>query len=179
MFSIPSLSQRSLAALLPACTLALAACAPMSSIDSASAAPAPVNLSARAELKAFPQALEGHRRYVIELPVQPDESRHRVELYGSKTMQVDCNTRHMDGQFEKLTVQGWGYDYWVLRTRQQVLTTMMACPPGSERPGRVQTASSELLRYNSKLPLVVFVPEGLELGYRIWNAGEAQQAPER
>ena len=179
MLSIKSFSLRSLAALLPACALALTACAPMSSIDSASAAPAAVNPSAHAELKAFPQTLEGHRRYVIELPVQPDENRYRVELYGSKAMQVDCNTRHMDGQFAKVTVEGWGYDYWVLRTRQQVLTTMMACPPGSERPGQVQTAPSELLRYNSKLPLVVFVPEGLELGYRIWNAGEAQQATAR
>lgn len=27
-------------------------------------------------------------------------------------------------------------------------------------------------RYNSKLPVVVYVPDGLEVSYRIWGADE-------
>lgn len=36
-----------------------------------------------------------------------------------------------------------------------------------------------LVRYNSKLPVVVYVPEGVEVRYRIWSAGEgAEPIPE-
>jgi ecotin len=30
-----------------------------------------------------------------------------------------------------------------------------------------------LLRYNSKLPVVVYVPNGFEVRYRIWRADES------
>ncbi len=36
-----------------------------------------------------------------------------------------------------------------------------------------------LLRYNSKLPVVVYVPEGFEVRYRIWQAGEKVIRAER
>jgi serine protease inhibitor ecotin len=35
------------------------------------------------------------------------------------------------------------------------------------------------VRYNSKLPVVVFVPEGMGLGYRVWAAGARHDAPVR
>jgi ecotin len=31
----------------------------------------------------------------------------------------------------------------------------------------------QLLRYNSRLPLVVYVPEGVEVRYRIWRAEDS------
>jgi serine protease inhibitor ecotin len=47
--------------------------------------------------------------------------------------------------------------------------------PGIRSSG--QNFSDQLLRYNSKLPLVVYEPSGFEVRYRIWAAGEeAQQA---
>ena len=162
-----------LAALLPICGALLAACAqpPMS----ASTTP---NAAAQKELKAFPATLAGHQRYVIELPALPDEDAHKLELIGGKAMTVDCNARGMDGHFEPRDVPGWGYTYWVLQSRGQVMTTMMACPPGSQRPGVAQTQGT-LLRYNSKLPVVVFVPDGMGLRWRVWQAGAAQEAPLR
>ncbi len=150
-------------ALLAACTL-----------PAMTASPAP-NPAARQELKAFPEQLPGHQRFVIELPALADEDAHKLELVGTRAMTVDCNTRGMDGRFESRDVQGWGYTYWVLQSRGQVVTTMMACPPGTQRPGVAQTPGA-LLRYNSKLPVVVFVPEGLGLSYRVWNAGTLQTA---
>ena len=162
---------RRLALLLPLCVLALAACAqqPMTSVS---------NPVAAKELKAFPAAMAGHRRYVIELPQLPDENDHKLELIAGKAMQVDCNSRGMDGRFETRDVQGWGYSYWVFSSQGQVLSTMMMCPPGSAKPGFVQ-AEPLLVRYNSKLPVVVFVPEGFELRWRIWQAGAVQGAMPR
>lgn len=158
-----------LAAALPACGALLAACAQQ---------PAAPDPAASQELKAFPAALAGYQRHVIELPALADESGHRLELIGTKAVTVDCNTRGMDGRFEARDVQGWGYTYWVLHSRGQVMTTMMACPPGSAHPGVAQTQGT-LVRYNSKLPVVVFVPEGMGLGYRVWSAGALQAAAPR
>lgn len=130
------------------------------------------------ELKAFPATMPGHRREVIELPALANESERKVELIGGKAMTVDCNVRGMDGQFESRDVPGWGYTYWVFKSAGQVRSTMMACPPGSEKPGFVQ-AQPLMVRYNSKLPLVVFVPEGMQLRWRLWQAGPLQEASPR
>ena len=118
------------------------------------------------------------QRHVIELPALPDEDAHKLELIGGKAMTVDCNSRGMDGRFEARDVPGWGYSYWVLQSQGQVHSTMMMCPPGSAKPGFVQ-AEPLLVRYNSKLPVVVFVPEGMQLRWRVWRAGATQEAPAR
>jgi ecotin len=36
----------------------------------------------------------------------------------------------------------------------------------------------ELLRYNSRLPLVVYVPVGVEVRYRIWKADQEILLPD-
>ncbi|MFT4195103.1 ecotin family protein [Ottowia sp.] len=156
-------------ALLPLCGALLAACA------QTPAAPDP---QAAQALSAFPAGLPGHHRHVIELPALPDEGSRQLELIGVKPMTVDCNSRGMDGRFEARDVQGWGYTYWVLDSQGQVRSTLMACPPGSQRPGFAE-AEPLRVRYNSRLPVVVFVPEGMALRWRVWQAGAVQDAPVR
>jgi len=36
-----------------------------------------------------------------------------------------------------------------------------------------------IIRYNSRLPIVVYVPEGVEVRYRIWTAGPEVKAIEK
>jgi ecotin len=36
-----------------------------------------------------------------------------------------------------------------------------------------------LIRYNSRLPIVVYAPEGVEVHYRIWNAESETKAVEK
>lgn len=50
----------------------------------------------------------------------------------------------------------------------------MGCPPGSERTAFVRSSDETLVRYNSRLPLVVYTPEDVELRYRVWRGGEEQ-----
>ena len=133
------------------------------------------NPEAEQALQAFPQTEPGYQRHVILLPELDHEDEHKVELIGGKLMAVDCNVHGMDGQFNKLDLQGWGYTYWMLESRQQVRSTMMMCPDSSKHEAFVQT-ESVLLRYNSRLPVVVFVPEGLQLRWRVWQAGATQDA---
>jgi ecotin len=55
---------------------------------------------------------------------------------------------------------------------------MMACPEEEKR--RIFVAvhlDDPMLRYNSKLPVVVYVPDGFSVRYRIWSAdSEAREA---
>lgn len=47
----------------------------------------------------------------------------------------------------------------------------MACPDGTSKQDFVPVVGDGfLLRYNSKLPLVLYVPKDIEVRYRIWSA---------
>ncbi|AKR78457.1 MULTISPECIES: serine protease inhibitor ecotin [Edwardsiella] len=123
----------------------------------------------------YPQAEQGMTRQVIYLPPRDDEEALRVELLIGKTLPVDCNRQRLMGQLESKTLQGWGYDYLVMEKVSGPMGTLMACPDGQRHPAfvTVHLGDSALQRYNSKLPLVVYVPQGVQVKYRIWQAQPA------
>ncbi|ANG93534.1 serine protease inhibitor ecotin [Enterobacteriaceae bacterium 155047] len=122
----------------------------------------------------YPQAEKGMKRQVIQLPAQEDESGYKVELLIGKTLEVDCNQHRLGGQLESKTLEGWGYDYYVFDKVTSPVSTMMACPDGKKEEKFVTAYLGEnsLLRYNSKLPIVVYTPDTVEVKYRIWKAEE-------
>lgn len=157
--------------------LVIAACVAALSLTAcggASALGEPQSSSAANDLQAFPAAEPGQVRHVIRLPTQGDEDALKVELIFGQTTRVDCNRKVFGGEMQTRTAQGWGYDYFVLPSLGQGATTLMGCPPNSERDAFVTTAPQPLVRYNSRLPLVVYAPEGVEVRYRLWRAGETQ-----
>jgi len=137
---------------------------------------AAVARGAAADLAAFPPAHDGQRRHVIQLPPSPDEAAMKVELIVGKTMPVDCNHHMFGGRIEARLAEGWGYSYYVLENLGPAASTMMGCPPGSEHEAFVRSSHQELVRYNSRLPLVVYAPADVEVRYRIWRA-DAEQHP--
>jgi ecotin len=133
-------------------------------------------------MKAFPPAEEGMVRYVINLPEQVDETGWRVELLVGKTVQTDAANRYFfAGTLETETIEGWGFDRHILRQLGPMAGTRMAVNPDAPRVERFITLGGEprLLRYNSRLPLVVYVPEGVEVRYRFWRADAEIAAAER
>lgn len=128
------------------------------------------------DMKAFPAATAGQTRHVINLPAQSDENALKIELILGKTKTVDCNHQFFGGSLETRTAQGWGYDYYVLPALGAGASTMMGCPPGSEHQAFVTTQEQPLIRYNSRLPVVVYTPSDVEVRYRVWRAGETQTA---
>lgn len=128
------------------------------------------------DLRAFPAATDGQTRHVIRLPAQSDEDALKVEVILGKTQTVDCNRRFFGGQLETRTAEGWGYDYFVLPALGAGASTLMGCAPGSEHEAFVTTQPQPLIRYNSRLPLVVYAPSDVEVRYRLWRAGETQTA---
>jgi len=133
-------------------------------------------------LKAFPPADPGMKRFVIQLPQKKVEEDFRVQLLVGKNVLTDGVNRHFfGGQLVTETIQGWGFNRFVLQQLGPMGGTLIAPPPGAKQVERFVTLAGEpqLLRYNSRLPLVVYVPEGVEVQYRIWRAdGNASPAKE-
>jgi len=130
-------------------------------------------------LKPYPAAADGYSRHVIELPVQANEAEHKVEIIAGKTLEVDCNQQRLGGQWQEKTVEGWGYNYYELSQVGPAMSTLMACPDGSRKPAFVRVGGEpQLVRYNSKLPLVIYAPKDIEVHYRVWStAAETSAAP--
>lgn len=124
-------------------------------------------------LQAFPPAEAGQVRYVLELPAKDEESDFKVELLVGKTVATDPHNRYFfAGRIEEEVIEGWGFPRFVVSTLGPMAGTLMAVDPDAPKVERFITLGGEpfLIRYNSRLPVVVYVPEGVEVRYRIWSA---------
>ncbi|MNG72616.1 Ecotin precursor [compost metagenome] len=140
------------------------------------AAAAPALAASLKDIAPYPEAEQGFTRQVIHLPAQPDESAHKLEILAGKLLQVDCNRQRLGGNLEERTLEGWGYSYYRLDKVAGPASTLMACPEGKQTEAFVPVAGEGfMLRYNSKLPVVVYVPQGVEVRYRVWSASQDVQ----
>ena len=124
-------------------------------------------------MKAFPPAEEGMVRYVLQLPKQADESAFKVELIVGKTVLLDeNNTYFFGGRIEEETIKGWGFQRYNVAKLGPMAGTLIAVDPNTPKVARFIALGGDpyIIRYNSRLPVVVYVPEGVEVRYRIWKA---------
>ncbi|WP_029905539.1 serine protease inhibitor ecotin [Prevotella sp. 10(H)] len=128
-------------------------------------------------LEPFPQAEVGMVRHVIELKKKSDESLYKVEIIPGKVMSVDCNHHTLMGKLEEKDLQGWGYTYYEFKSNGQTRSTMMACNKPNEN--RFVSGQTQIVRYNSKLPIVVYAPQGYEVKYRIWKAEKEKSSEQK
>jgi len=133
-------------------------------------------------MKAFPPAEKGMVRYVLNLPSQEDESGFKLELIVGKTVKTDKVNRYFfSGKIEEETIEGWGFPKYVVREIGPMAGTLIGVDPNDPKVERFITLRGDpvLFRYNSKLPVVVYVPEGFEVRYRVWRADEKTSAMEK
>lgn len=129
--------------------------------------------------EAFPPPDKDMARHVLWLEAQEDEQDLQVELIIGQIVEVDAvNTYRLGGSIEEETVSGWGYPRYMVRSIGPLMGTLMAIDPDAAKMERFIpiTSSPYLIRYNSRLPVVIYVPEGTEVRYRIWRA-EGEGAP--
>lgn len=118
----------------------------------------------------YPAAKAGEKRWQINLPRQRDEARYQVELIIGKRLPADCNQRRLKAELDEETLDGWGYPYYKVDGDGQVMGTMMSCPPARAGATQLVMGESRLIRYNSKLPVVIYAPQDYEVHYRLWTA---------
>lgn len=141
----------------------------------------PASLAAD-NMKAFPTAEKGMVRYVLQLPQQADESAFRLELIVGKTVQIDAGNRYFfGGRIEEETIEGWRYTRYIVRQLGPMAGTLMAVDPNAPKVARFITLGGDpyIIRYNSRLPVVIYVPEDVSVRYRIWSAGAETKAIEK
>ena len=132
---------------------------------------APV-LQAADNMKAFLPAEEGIVRYVLRLPAKVEESLFKVELIVGKTVQIDEQNQYFfGGHIEGEPIAGWGFTQYKVRKLGPMGGTLMAVDPNAPKVTRFITLRGDpyIIRYNSRLPIVVYVPEDAEVRYRIWS----------
>ena len=134
------------------------------------------------QLKAFPVAKEGMERFVIVLPHKErgEEDTFQIELIVGKEMLTDgINLVRLANTIEARPLEGWGYTYYEVTGSSETVSTMMAPPEGAPKVKTFVTAAPLQIAYNSRLPIVVYVPTGYEVRYRIWQAAKKTRKAEK
>ena len=122
------------------------------------------------DIHMFPEAKEGYERFVVKVPKSENDYDRRIELLIGKEMMVDCNHHSFSGEIKRVILKGWGYSYLEVDNIQSGPTTLMACrEPKTLKYIYIQ---DELRRYNSRMPMVIYLPKGYEVRYRIWSADQ-------
>ena len=129
--------------------------------------------SAQDNLKAYPAPTDGMKRLVVYLEPKEEEEDYRVELMVGKTLEVDAANRFFfAGSLEEETIEGWGFPKYIVKQIGPMAGTRIGVDPDAPKVKRFVRLGGEpkLLRYNSKLPLVVYVPKDAEVRMRVWVA---------
>src|SRR5262245_5964496 len=145
----------------------------ISSITILAFIPAMLTVQGADNMKAFPPAEKGMVRHVLQLPKQDDEPAFKLELIVGKTVRVDEGNRYFfGGRIDVEMIQGWGFPSYHVRKLGPMAGTLMAINPDAPKVNRFVTLGGEpyLIRYNSRMPIVVYVPEGVKVQYRVWSA---------
>lgn len=128
---------------------------------------------------AYPKAGPGKVRHVILLPALPEEEAEnlKVEIVAGRTIDTDgVNRFRFGGEFREKDIPGWGFSFFEVDALPGPLSTRIAPPEGAAKERRFVVGPSLLVRYNSRLPIVVYTPEGVEVRFRAWRA-EGEPAP--
>lgn len=122
-------------------------------------------------LAFFPLKINGMRRKVIYLP-QVDEEKEqdkKVEIVmGKYTLTDNCNQYNLIGKIEKNSIMGMDFAYYIIESNGEIISTRKACQDDKKKKKFV-TGATRIIDYNSSLPIVLFVPKGIEVRYKIWQ----------
>lgn len=121
---------------------------------------------------AYPKPPEGMERKVVLLPhvERGADEALQVEILVGRVIETDgVNNYRFGGGIEERNIDGWGFTYYEVAGNLENAASTRIGGPTDPAP-RFVPGPRKLVRYNSRLPLVVMVPAGCELRWRIWKA---------
>ena len=143
----------------------------------------------RLDLSGYPATKQGLKRWVIQpsglLPKSDDAmiSAHpldwRVQLIVGKEVDVDCNVKRLSGpslSMQRLP-EASGKALFEISGPVLVLSTRMACTKEQAQGKSFLSLGKQpyLIPYNASWPVVVDLPDGVVLRWRVWKAETKQQ----
>jgi len=124
----------------------------------------------KTDVSIYPKPEKGFKQMIIEVPHSDNDSNKKIEFVIGKWMEVDtCNKHSLLGSIEEKELKGWGYGYYEFNTDGGVISTRMACLENSVTRKFV-SSQPKTVRYNGKLPIVIYVPEGYDVQFKIFKA---------
>ena len=81
----------------------------------------------------------------------------------------------LGGKIEEKPLEGWGFTFYRVEKFGPAGSTLIGVPPGTPMVEKFVSMPSKKIGYNSRVPLVVYVPKGGEVRYRIWKASETTE----
>ena len=143
----------------------------------------------RLDLTGYPEPAPGLKRWVIQpsglLPKSADPliSAHpldwRIQLIVGQMVRLDCNAKRLSGTWMTMRMlpKASGKALFEVKGPVAVISTKMACP--DDQPTRTSFLSlgkqPYLVPYNASWPIVVDLPENVQLRWRVWKAETRQQ----
>jgi len=124
----------------------------------------------------FPDPEEGYKRYVVEVFHMPDENICKVELQIGKNIYSDCNEYKFEGKVEvKFLENNETYLYIPYIGKANAITSRQ-CNERKKDKFVFLSISDELWKkYNSAIPIVIYVPKEYEVRYRMWKSRKFRQ----
>ncbi|MFZ4929339.1 serine protease inhibitor ecotin [Chryseobacterium sp. Mn2064] len=118
------------------------------------------------QIEMFPKAKDGYKQVYIQLPIEKNEKDLKVELFVGMEKMLDCNNYFLMGDMKTKDLEGWGYNYYEVDSKGETAGTLMGCL-NQKMTKKFVSLNPEIVRYNSKLPLVFYVPKDIEVRYRV------------
>lgn len=118
----------------------------------------------------YPKAEKGMEKHEIVLEKMEKEEDYIIKLKFGKEKTVDCNKHALaGGKLEEKTLEGYGYNYYVFSGADQMISTQMLCPTQAKTKKDIFYNVEKIMDYNSKLPVVVYVPKGVFINYSVYE----------
>jgi ecotin len=114
----------------------------------------------------LPARMNNKDRIVINLPQVENSTDLYVELSFSQYLEFsDCNSKILTGDILERFVDADGNSYFEIESHGYI-STMIGCFDEG-KPERLIAPARQFIRYNSRMPIVVYVPDGMDVVYRV------------
>ena len=118
----------------------------------------------------YPKAEKGMVRHTIVLDEKENENNYIVKIKFGREKTVDCNNSFLlGGKIEEMNLEGYGYNYYTFSCSEDMASTQMLCPIQTKSQKDVFYNVEEIIRYNSKLPVVIYAPKGVFVNYSVYE----------